>query len=329
MARGSLQFTNSNYVMYLPRLLVRFRRLTSLSLAGCTELSDSALTPLQSCGSNLRKLKLDCCFGITDNGLALVSRGCPSLVSISLYRCNITDTGLESLAKSCSALEHINLSYCILLSDHGVKALCRECCKIRALSISYCRGISGVGFQECSATLTFVEADSCLLTSEGVSSIVSGGGLEYLDVSSLRHWVCGDGLDGIGSGFGASLRFLNLRMCRFVGDESVAAIARGCPLLQEWSLAVCHEVKFSGWEAIGSHCHNLKVLHVNRCRNLCDRGLQGLRDGCERLVVLYMYGCRQISCVGLESFKRARGGIEIKREECPWVGPSFDEEFFR
>ncbi|XP_068662078.1 F-box/LRR-repeat protein 12 [Aristolochia californica] len=335
-ARNSLQLgclyrpnVTQEYVRYLPRLLMRFQQLRSISLAGCTELPDSALTWLQLSGSKLQSLSLDCCFGITDNGLALVSSGCPTLVSISLYRCNITDAGLAILGKSCLGLEYVNLSYCAFVSDHGVRALSTGCLKLHLLIISYCKSIEGTGLRGCPSSLTYLEADSCLLNREGLLAAVSGGGLEYLNVSSLRCWSGGDGLDGIGSGFASRLRFLNLRLCRFVGDESVEAIAKGCPLLEEWNLAVCHEVRVRGWQAIGSNCQNLRILHVNRCQNLCDAGLQALQNGCKMLMVLYFHGCRQVTSLGLELFKQARWVVKIRREECVCVGPRLDRFYMQ
>ena len=315
------------YASYLPRLLDRFPNLSSISLAGCTELPDSALTRLRDCGSRIRSLALYCCLGITDNGLRLVSTGCPNLVSVTLYRCNITDPGLESLASSCHALENVNLSYCRLITDLGVSAISRSCSKLHAVMISYCRGITGSGFRGCSPTLTYLEADSCVLSPEGLLGTVSGGGLEYLNVSSLRYWCGVDGFGGIGAGFAMKLRFLNLRMCRFISDDSVVAIAKGCPLLEEWSLAVCHEVRETGWAAIGLDCRNLQVLHVNRCRNLSDGGLRHLMDGCPRLRLLYMYGCHRISSLGYELFRMWRQDVEVRNEECICVGPCIDDFF--
>lgn len=315
------------YASYLPRLLARFPNLSSISLAGCTELPDSALIRVRDCGSSLRSLALYCCFGITDNGLSLVVAGCPNLVSVTLYRCNITDPGLESLANSCPSLENVNLSYCTLITDRGINTLSRECTNLRAVMISYCRSITGTGFRVCSPTLTYLEADSCVLSPDGLSGVVSGGGLEYLNVSNLRYWCGMDGLGAIGAGCAMNLRFLNLRMCRFVSDDSIVAIAKGCPLLEEWSLAVCHEVRVIGWAAIGSDCKNLKVLHVNRCRNLCDRGLQSLRDGCRQLNLLYMHGCRRVSCLGLEIFRMLRQDVEVRNGECISVGPCIDDLF--
>lgn len=309
------------YARYLPKLLSRFPNLSSVSLANCTELGDSALTGLQLCGSTLRSLSLYCCLGITDDTLATVSFGCPYLVSITLYRCNITDTGLEWLAKSCLSLENINLSYCLGITDRGIHALSRDCRRIRSLMMSSCKGITGTGFEGCSPSLAYVEADLCFLSAEGLLSVFSGGGIVYLNISSPRTWFDRDELMAIGSGFAANLRFLNLRLCRFVSDEFVEAIAKGCPLLEEWNLAVCHRVHLPGWEAIGLNCRNLKILHVNRCQNLCDQGLMALRDGCNQLKLLYMHGCRRVSNHGLETFKLTRQDVKVMREECVCVGP--------
>lgn len=315
------------YASYLPRLLARFPNLSSISLAGCTELPDSTLIRLRDCGSSLKSLALYCCFAFTDHGLGLVATGCSDLVSVTLYRCNITDPGLESLANSCPSLENVNLSYCTLITDRGISKLSKECTRLHAVMISYCRSVLGTGFRGCSPTLTYLEADSCVLSPDGLSGVVSGGGLEYLNVSNLRYWCGMDGLGAIGSASAVHLRFLNLRMCRFVTDDSIVAIAKGCPLLEEWSLAVCHEVRVTGWAAIGSHCLNLKVLHVNRCRNLCDSGLQSLRDGCHRLRLLYMHGCRRVSCLGLEIFRMLRQDVQVRNEECISVGPCIDDLF--
>ncbi|KAL5064475.1 hypothetical protein RYX36_026212 [Vicia faba] len=293
---------------------MRFQHLESLSLCGCTELNDSGLTRLLSYGSNLQKLNLDCCLKVTDYGLSLVASGCPSLTSISLYRCiNISDDGLETLATACLSLKCINLSYCSQISDKGLKALTQRCRQLQAVNISHCESIRGVGFKGCSKSLTHVEAWSCKLNPEGVTGIISGGGIEYLDVSCLSWYPLGDTLLGIR--LSSNLKVLNFRMCRSVSDTSIVAIAMGCTLLEEWNLALCHEVRISGWQAVGLYCQNLKTLHVNRCRNLNDNGLQALRDGCRSLSVLYLNGCVHVTPFALELFKSHRANVCIKDEE--------------
>lgn len=306
----------------LHKVLNRFQHLQSLSLSGCTELPDLALKQLQQYGSGLKALHLDCCLKITDAGLSFIASGCPSLTFISLYRCNISDTGLEALAESCVQLEDINLSYCSSITDRGISFIVQNCVQLRAMRISNCKGIDGIGFRGCSPTLVYLEAESCGLKPEGISSIVSGEGLEYLNISNLSWSIHGDGLGAIGAGFAARLRVLNLRLSRTLGDESAALIAKGCPSLAEWNLALC-EIRFAGWQSIALNCHNLEKLHVNRCRNLCDRGLQALKNGCRQLSVLYMSGCPRISSFAIELFRLSRGNVVIKAEEILTIGPNW------
>ncbi|XP_026444482.1 F-box/LRR-repeat protein 12-like [Papaver somniferum] len=301
------------------KLLTRFQQLSSLSLSGCSELPDSSLSQLQFFGSNLQILNLDCCFRISDTGFCLIATGCPNLKSIGLYRCNITDIGLIAVVKSCSSLQRINLSYCTSISDQGIGFLSQECRQLRSVSISHCRSVTGTGFIGCSETLIHVEADSCKLEPDGISGLVSAGGLEHLNLSDLSWCIHGDGLARIGQGSAVNLRVLNLRMCRNATDEAIMMISKGCPILQEWSLAFCHGITLTGWVTIGSNCHNLEVLHVNRCRNLCDRGLQALRDGCKCRSRLHMNHCGLVSQLAIESFKCRRGSVDIREEELVYI----------
>ena len=66
--------------------------------------------------------------------------------------------------------------------------------------------------------------------------MLSGGGLEYLNLANI---ICiGDnGLAAIGLGFAANFKILDFNRSRFVMDDVVLSIAKGCPLLQEWNLS--------------------------------------------------------------------------------------------
>ncbi|CAA6667742.1 unnamed protein product [Spirodela intermedia] len=303
------------YTSHLPSLLARFPHLLSLSFTGCVDLPEAVLRRLPDSTAGLQCLSFYYSTALSDGALSVVSAGCPHLVSVVLYRSNITNRGLECLAGSCPALENVNLSYSFQVSDGGVAALSRGCRRLRLLMITSCgREVSGRGLAGCSPALAYLEADSCALTPEGLRAAVSGGGLEYLNVSGIKSWNGGDGLGVIGGA--AQLRVLNLRMCRFSGDES------------EWNLALCHAVGAAGWSAVAGASKKLKVLHVNRCRNLCDVGLAALRGGCGRLEVLFIEGCPQLTPQALEEFRLARGAVEVKTEERHSIGPRLDY-FFR
>ncbi|KAI3978307.1 hypothetical protein MKX01_013105 [Papaver californicum] len=329
-----------SYSFQLTKLLTRFQQLNFLSLSHCTGMPDSALSQLRIFGSNIQTLYLECCLAITDNGFSLMASGCPRLTSISLYQCNISDIGLEDLAKSCSSLQKVNLSWCGItdtglkslgescsslqklnlsncgsISDRGIRYLSQACRQLSSLTISYCQKITGVGFHGFSQNLASVEAVCCKLEPEGTQAIVSGGGLEYLDLSNLDNFE--PRLDWIGGGFANNLRVLNLRNCREVRNTTIIKISKGCPLLQEWNLARCHLIDLDGWKAIGSNCHNLEILHVNVCYNLRDSGLHALlSNGCKRLLKLYISNCfARISHFTIEQFKCRRSDVKIKEKE--------------
>ncbi|KAJ6973550.1 hypothetical protein NC653_033778 [Populus alba x Populus x berolinensis] len=157
------RFTQVDEVLPTSLAANPLQHLQYLSSSGCSEMPDSCLSFLQSYALKFLSLNLDCCFGITDNGLSLV-------------------------AASCSSLEHVNLSYCPLVSDSG-RARIQSCCQLEAVNVSHCRGVNGSGLGGFSPTSTHIDADSCKLEPEGIIGIVSGGGggVEHLNVSRLME----------------------------------------------------------------------------------------------------------------------------------------------
>lgn len=310
----------------IPNILAHSPCLNRISLAGLTELPDSALSTLRMSGSSLLSLSFYSCSGITDDGLAQVAIGCPNLVIVELQSCfNITDVGLECLSKGCLALKSLNLGSCMGISDHGVSAIFTNCSNICTLIVTGCRRLSGVGFRGCPSSLCYLEAESCMLSPDALFDVVSGGGLQYL---SLHKLGSSTGLDGLGSiACAKNLCILNLRMCRYLTDDSVAAIANGCPLLEEWNLAVCHGVHLPGWSAIGLYCKKLRVLHVNRCRNICDQSLLALGDGCPRLEILHINSCPKITYNGLALFTISKPHVNPRMDEVMSIGPSIENLF--
>lgn len=293
------------------KLLNRFRQLESLNLSCLSEISDSGLTKLQLFGSKLQSLCLAFCPRVTNLGLSYIASGCPLLSVISLSNCSVTDAGLEILTKSCKSLIEVNLAWCLKITDRGIWSLNQNCRQLRALKISGCINIVGVGFQGCSATLSYLEANYCAFDPMGITGILSGGGLEYINLYNPHKRTGGLGLAAIGSGIAANLKVLDFRMCTFATEDVIISISKGCPLLHEWNLSSCENIGISGWESIGLYCQNLETLHVNKCVNLCDRGLLALGNGCKRLSVIYMTDCWRITLSGIVSLKIQRDDVKI------------------
>lgn len=310
---------------HLHRLLSRFPRLTTLSLLGCSDQPDSALIPLHFYGSQLRSLYLDHCSLFTDAGLHLIATSCPLLTVVSLYSCNMTDRGLRILATNCPSLKRINLSFCHQVTDSGLGEISRKCSQLVAVKLLCCPDITGVGFTGCPPTLTHVDAELSGLEPEGIAALVSGGGLEFLNLQNIDFPYYDNGVAYIGSGFAARLKILNMGGCDRVGDVAIMAISKGCPLLEEWNLAYCDEVRLAGWEAIGAYCNRLEELHVNKCGSLGDLGLEALERGCGSLKVLYMSESSGLSGDAILRFRSRRRDVEIRYKECLHIGPDWTD----
>ncbi|XP_071738039.1 F-box/LRR-repeat protein 12-like [Rutidosis leptorrhynchoides] len=306
----------------LDKLLNRFCNLQDLSLANCRKIHNSDLIKLQKIGSTLQCLSLAFCRRVTNIGIISVASYCPLLSVICLHRCSITDSGVEVLAKSCKSLIELDLASCRNITDCGIQYISQYCRQIRALCIHGCIKIVGIGFKGCSSTLAILDASFCALDFTGVNEILSGGGLEYLNFSSLDYkHTMGQGLATIGLGYGANLKILDLQMFRFVEDNDVISISKGCPLLREWDLSFCDKVGLPGWESIGLYCKNLEIIRVWGCRNLCDSGLLSLSNGCKRLSVIYMGACREITSDGIRAFRLQRPDVKIEMKV--YLGASF------
>ncbi|KAI3843478.1 hypothetical protein MKW92_000630 [Papaver armeniacum] len=257
------------------RLLIRFQHLKNLCLGRLPRITDVDTLKSQSFSSNVETLYLDSYSDnspdYSDTQLCLIFSWFPRLTFISLYDSDIADNGLETLAKCCPSLKTVDLSNCCSITDSGLSFLIQKCRQLYSLCIVSCSDITGIGFLGCAQTLTRLQAGGCKLKPEGIRAVVSGGGLEYLDLKTPADWL--DGVDEEGC---------------IINTEAVITISKGCPLLKELFLSNCEEVELQGWEAIGLDCKELESLFVMGCQQLCDMGLQAIWDGCNKLSELYI-----------------------------------------
>ncbi|PWA44833.1 F-box domain, Leucine-rich repeat domain, L domain-like protein [Artemisia annua] len=72
-------------------------------------------------------------------------------------------------------------------SAAGIRSLNQNCRQLRSLNISSCDRVNGEGFKGFS-TLACLEAYNCEFYS--MKDVVSGGGLEYLNLSGLEAYNC-------------------------------------------------------------------------------------------------------------------------------------------
>ncbi|KAI3951820.1 hypothetical protein MKW92_009218 [Papaver armeniacum] len=280
----------------LCKLFTRFQNLKAISLKYLPEITDFVMLQSLFSGSKLQKLCLDHCSKYSDTEFSLMFSWLPRLTYVSLRFTEITDRGLEALSQCCSSLEMVNLSWCWSVTDSGINFLLQNCRELRALYINSCSSITGIGFLGCPKTLTHLDAGRCKFTPEGIKAIVSGGGLEWLNLNlSMFNLVMG------GEGY--------------INTETIMTISNGCPFLKELFLANHVEVKLEGWKAISLNCTNLEILDVCGCRNLCDQGLLALSNGCDKLSELYVNYLNNCSRSAVELFESRKPNVMKQRTQ--------------
>ncbi|KAL3573093.1 hypothetical protein D5086_026997 [Populus alba] len=108
------RFTQVDEVLPTSLAANPLQHLQYLSSSGCSEMPDSCLSFLQSYALKFLSLNLDCCFGITDNGLSLVAASCSSLEleAVNVSHCRgVNGSGLGGFSPTST---HIDADSCKL-----------------------------------------------------------------------------------------------------------------------------------------------------------------------------------------------------------------------
>eukprot|EP00966_Prymnesium_polylepis_P280190 6473639-Prymnesium_polylepis.1 len=118
-------------------ILGRCASLTSLSVAGCSELTDESIKAVAGCTS-LTSLDVSGCGKLTDEALQAIAKNC-MLTSVNVSGCrNLTDEAIKALA-SRSSLRSLNVAYCgKLLTDDSIKAVAASCPSLTSLNAADC-----------------------------------------------------------------------------------------------------------------------------------------------------------------------------------------------
>eukprot|EP00899_Mesostigma_viride_P028492 jgi/Mesvir1/8828/Mv02729-RA.1 len=170
-----------------------------------------------------------------------------------------TGLTLEGIAANCKGLTYLNLADCKGVTDAGIVALARSCRGLQALDISK----SQVG-------------------DEGVVAVArSCRGLRRLAVSYCKH-VSDDSAAQLGSRCKRLEQlFLDFTV---VTDESIIAVAGGCPHLRR--LTVSEHVTDDGMSAVARHCGRLEHLGVWGCMGVTNDSIMRIAENCQGLTRL-------------------------------------------
>lgn len=218
----------------------------SLSLAGCTKLTDAGLAALQGC-KKLESLVLSYNPGVTPGVLAGLRAHLGHLTHLDLTACAeaVTDETMKDIAHNCRKLTHVTVAHCTRLTDVGVKALAERSrlhAGIEAVDLTGCELVGSAGVL---ALLTTSHAlKSLRLAGTGVTDSAFAGTncptLELLDVSQL--------------------------MAKRFTDSGLRWAVDGTPRLQRLIMRNCQGITDNGMISLVERVWGtLLVLDIRRC----------------------------------------------------------------
>lgn len=161
------------------------------------------------------------------------------------------------------------------MDDSVPVALGANCPQLRSVRLSWCRSVTDAGLRALGAGCPLLER----LDIEGGNREVRAS-LHLATVAAL--WP--------------RLRaFAVSRSCCECTDEGVAALAAGCPELEELSVSYCDALTDRGVEAVAAHCKSFRSFCARSCSKLTDGGLVAVGAGCPRLTVLTVSECPNVT----------------------------------
>ena len=217
-----------------------------------TDACFSSVTHLERGGEILTKMKkinIENCSGISDNGVSSIISQCKKLDFLNVSGidlgdgafCNseniegsghitpmntirmagcqrISDSSLLTISRQWKQLKSIDLSGCIYITDDGIGALCSYCTNLEEVWLSRCKRLTNLSLQHLAKTIHVkkVNFSECnRITDEGIRFIATS---------------C------------PNLLFINISRCRNISSQSISFLSKHCAKLQVLQ-AACLNIK--------------------------------------------------------------------------------------
>jgi F-box and leucine-rich repeat protein 2/20 len=222
---------------------------------------------------------------ITNNGIEVLTKGCPALEYIDLEDCcQLTDGALKSIGQYCRRLTYIDVSD-TKVTDMGISDLTLGYPHLQSIFLHNCALLTRDSFSA-------IGSRCIRLKSLGVKGIITDACLTSLTAGCnppqnhpINDWFilsdCTSHCHG--------LIAIDLGECKKLTGAGVEALAKCCPYLKTIDLIDCPNVTDNGLIALGQYCHRLTDLAI-RNKIVTDRGIIALVQGCHELQVLSFTG---------------------------------------
>ncbi|KAK1257703.1 F-box/LRR-repeat protein 4 [Acorus gramineus] len=261
--------------------------------------------------------------GITDAGLCVIARACPTLKSLTLWDCPLVGAeGLKAVAQSCKTLEKLDLCGLSIVDDSGLITVAENCLNLTSISIRSCACVGDESLEALARRSFKLESVSLVkcpnITDSGVFSMalklpkleklklsflkVKDGALKGIGKSPIRV-LCLENLPGLtGNGFSSSLG-----SSEAVEVISVSLSEEGeaeeelleLSTLETLSLKKCPGVGDLFLSRIACACKFINNLALVGLSSVTDRGVSSILNAVnakkKTLVSLDLSGCSRIT----------------------------------
>lgn len=273
--------------------------LQKMDLTDCQRVSDATLSYLTMGCARLTSVDISNCKNITDSGVIALAASYPNLQEIVINGCyKVTSASVEALAELCLNLKTISFDGCFRITDAGLSTLAnltrlvRISC--RRFNRKFPRAIDGdylMNIRELNGDELYCAMDGTKrITYEGISKLAHGcPALEDVDLSG--HKILPETILLL-----PKLRVLCTQSSKDMCEDSLVALADGCPLLQSADFSLCYDLNVAGISALGRGCHRLRSICL---RGSCgsywidtplnmDAGISALAEGCPDLRQIFL-----------------------------------------
>lgn len=93
-------------------------------------------------------------------------------------------------------------------------------------------------------------------------------------------YLQGPVIENISQRCGGFLKYLSLKGCQSVGDQSIRTLAQHCHNIEHLDLTECKKITDSATEPLSKHCSKLQQISLESCSQISDLSLKSISDGC-------------------------------------------------
>eukprot|EP00899_Mesostigma_viride_P016166 jgi/Mesvir1/24550/Mv21887-RA.1 len=276
-----------------------------------------ALEEVARCCHGLRFLDVAGCLGVKDQGLEALAATCRDLEGLDVSGCvYVGDAGISAVAESCHELAHIFMRDSFQITDVSLVSLGQHCPQLRTVDVHGTLRVSDVGVtalaRGCSK-LRCLDLTASNVTGAGLSQVAEHcHQLQELHCIGSSGSITDETIKAIAAGC-PRLTQLSTRSCFSVTDQGMSALAKGCRGLRHLDLCEM-DISDAVVSEIAAHCGQLEYLNLGERWNqkVTDASIEQVARNCTQLRHLTVGWCQSVTAASISRVaERCRGLQEL------------------